>query len=32
MRLRVGPFASRASAAGACGAVHVPCFAVAPGK
>ncbi|MES2119014.1 MAG: SPOR domain-containing protein [Pseudomonadota bacterium] len=32
IRLRVGPFASRAAAASACSAVHVPCFPVAPGK
>jgi len=32
IRLRVGPFASRAAASAACSAVHVPCFPVAPGK
>ena len=32
VRLRVGPFASKESAAAACAAVRVPCFTVAPGK
>jgi TPR repeat protein len=32
IRLRIGPFASRASAAAACSAVKVACFPVAPGK
>lgn len=32
VRLRVGPFASKESAAAACNAVRVPCFPVAPGK
>jgi hypothetical protein len=32
IRLRVGPFASKESAAAACGAVRVACFPVAPGK
>lgn len=32
IRLRIGPFASKASAAAACSAVRVACFPVAPGK
>ena len=32
IRLRIGPFGSKAGAAAACGALHVPCFPVAPGK
>jgi cell division septation protein DedD len=32
IRLRVGPFASKESAAAACSAVRVACFPVAPGK
>ena len=32
VRLRIGPFASRAGAAAACSAVKVACFPVAPGK
>lgn len=32
IRLRIGPFASKAGAAAACSAVHVPCYPVAPGK
>jgi cell division septation protein DedD len=32
IRLRIGPFATRAGAAAACSAVKVACFPVAPGK
>ena len=32
IRLRAGPYASRDAASAACGALKVPCFAVAPGK
>lgn len=32
IRLRIGPFASKASAAAACSAVRVACYPVAPGK
>jgi cell division septation protein DedD len=32
IRLRIGPFASKDGAAAACGALHVPCYPVAPGK
>ena len=32
IRLRVGPFASKETAAAACGAVRVACFPIAPGK
>ncbi len=32
IRLRIGPFSSKASAAAACSAVRVACYPVAPGK